>query len=91
LFHVFIFSILILSIFIYFSIFMHLFIFSIFFFKRILVFLICFIMKIILKNFFIFVWLDAGPPVFPKDFFNRNSTKSPYFKEKKVKFARFRP
>jgi hypothetical protein len=28
-------------------------------------------------NFFfncIFVWLDAGPPVFPKDFFNRNGT-----------------
>jgi hypothetical protein len=22
----------------------------------------------------IFVWLDAGPPVFPKDFFNRNGT-----------------
>jgi hypothetical protein len=41
---------------------MHLFIYfvSIFFFKKILVFLICFIMKIIFKNFCIFVWLDAG-------------------------------
>jgi len=63
----------------------------IFLFKNILVFLICFIIKIIFKNFCIFVWLDAGPPVFPKDFFNRTGTKSPYFKEKKVKFARFRP
>jgi hypothetical protein len=29
------------------------------------------------NNFFfncIYVWLDAGPPVFPKDFFNRNGT-----------------
>ncbi len=24
--------------------------------------------------YIIFVWLDAGPPVFPKDFFNRNGT-----------------
>jgi hypothetical protein len=32
-----------------------------------------------------------SPPVFPKDFFNRIGTKSPYFKEKKVKFARFKP
>ncbi len=50
------------------------FLFSFFFFKKILVFLICSIMKrIFLKNC-IFVWLDAGPPVFPKDFFNRNGT-----------------
>jgi len=47
---------------------------SIFFFKKILVFLICFIMKIILKKNYIFVWLDAGPLAFPKDFFNRNGT-----------------
>jgi hypothetical protein len=26
-----------------------------------------------------------------KDFFNKNGTKSPYFKEKKVKFATFKP
>jgi hypothetical protein len=26
-----------------------------------------------------------------KDFFNKNGTKSPYFKEEKVKFATFRP
>jgi hypothetical protein len=31
-------------------------------------------MKIIFKKICIFVWLDAGPPVFPKDFFNRNGT-----------------
>jgi hypothetical protein len=47
---------------------------SIFFFKKILVFLICFIMKIIFFKICIFVWLDAGPLVFPKDFFNRNGT-----------------
>jgi hypothetical protein len=44
-----------------------------------------------LKKLLYFVWLNASPPGFPKDFFNRNGTKSPYFKEKKVKFARFRP
>jgi hypothetical protein len=50
------------------SIFMYLFIyFLIFFFKNIIVFLICSIMKIIFKKNCIFVWLDAGPPVFPKD------------------------
>jgi hypothetical protein len=48
--------------------------FLIFFFKNILVFLICFIMKIIFFKNYIFVWLDAGPPVFSKDFFNRNGT-----------------
>jgi hypothetical protein len=32
-----------------------------------------------------------SPPLFPKDFFNRNDTKSAYFKDKKVKFAKFRP
>jgi hypothetical protein len=48
--------------------------FSIFFFKKILVFLICYVMKIIFFLNCIFVWLDAGPPVFPKDFFNRNGT-----------------
>jgi hypothetical protein len=31
-------------------------------------------MKIILKKICIFVSLDAGPSVFPKDFFNRNGT-----------------
>jgi hypothetical protein len=31
-------------------------------------------MKIIFFKNCIFVWLDAGPPVFPKDFFNRNGT-----------------
>jgi hypothetical protein len=45
-----------------------------FFFKKILVFLICSIMKIIFFKNCIFVWLDAGPPIFPKDFFNRNGT-----------------
>jgi hypothetical protein len=47
---------------------------SIFFFKKILVFLICSIMKIYIFFNCIFVWLDAGPSVFPKDFFNRNGT-----------------
>jgi hypothetical protein len=31
-------------------------------------------MKIFFKKICIFVLLDAGPPVFPKDFFNRNGT-----------------
>jgi hypothetical protein len=31
-------------------------------------------MKIIFQKKCIFVWLDAGPPIFPKDFFNRNGT-----------------
>ncbi len=41
---------------------MHLciYLFSFFFFKKILVFLICFVMKIIFKNFCIFVWLDTA-------------------------------
>jgi hypothetical protein len=29
--------------------------------------------RIFFKNY-IFVSLDAGPPIFPKDFFNRNGT-----------------
>ncbi len=48
--------------------------FSIFFFKKILVVLICSIMKIYIFKNCIFVWLNACPPVFPKDFFNRNGT-----------------
>jgi hypothetical protein len=50
----FIFSILILSIFIFFlflCVYLFIYFVSIFFFKRILVFLICFIVKIIKKNF----------------------------------------
>ncbi len=31
-------------------------------------------MKIIFLKNCIFVWLDASPPVFPKDFFNKNGT-----------------
>jgi hypothetical protein len=43
------------------------FLFFFFFFKKIIFFLICSIMKIIFKKNCIFVWLDARPPVFPKD------------------------
>ncbi len=57
----------------FFSIFMYLFIYFLFF-KKILVFLICSIMKRIFKKNCIYFLLDAGPPVFPKDFFNRNGT-----------------
>jgi hypothetical protein len=61
------------SFFLFLCIYVFIFIFSIFFFKKILVFLIYSIMKIIFF-FCIFVWLDACPLIFPKDFFNRNCT-----------------
>jgi hypothetical protein len=51
--------------FFYFYVFIYL--VSIFFFKKIIVFLICSIMKIYIFLNYIFVWLDVGPPVFPKD------------------------
>jgi hypothetical protein len=63
-----------LSIFIFFYFYVFIYFVSIFFLKKIIVFKICFIMKIIFKKNCIFVWLDACPPVFPKDFFNRNGT-----------------
>ncbi len=45
-----------------------------FLFQKDYSFLICSIMKIIFFKNCIFVWLDAGPLDFPKDFFNRNGT-----------------
>ncbi len=68
------FMFLILSIFIFFYFYVFIYFFSFFFFKKILVFLISSIMKRIFFLNCIFVWLDAGPPVFPRDFFNRNGT-----------------
>jgi hypothetical protein len=62
------------SFFLFLCIYVFIYFVSIFFFKKILVFLICSIMKIYIFKNFIFVWLNAGPLVFPKDFFNRNGT-----------------
>ncbi len=75
LFHGFIFCILILSIFMFFYFYVFIYLFSFYFlFQKNSSFLICSIMKIIFKKNYIFVWLNAGPLVFPKDFFNRNGT-----------------
>jgi hypothetical protein len=63
-----------LHFFLFLCIYLFIYLFSFFFFKNILFFLICSIMKRIYFLNYIFVWLDAGPPVFPKDFFNRNGT-----------------
>ncbi len=73
----FLFFLFLFCLFSFFSIFMYLciYLFSFYFlFQKILVFLICSVMKIIFLKNCIFVWLDASPPVFPKDFFNKNGT-----------------
>jgi hypothetical protein len=65
-----------LSIFIFFYFYVFIYFFSFFFFlfqKDSSFFNMFYNEKKFLKNC-IFVWLDAGPPVFPKDFFNRNGT-----------------